>query len=75
MLAKLAHTPERRHLALLEAVAQRGDALGGERAIAIFDTAELVVVQAARTNNEQFQECDMARYHTTTSVGRRLTSD
>ena len=49
MLANLAHTPERRHLALLEAVAQRGDALGGKRAIALkVDTAELVVVQAAR---------------------------
>ena len=49
MLAKLAHTPERRHLALLEAVAQRGDALGGERATAVLvDAAELVVVQAAR---------------------------
>ena len=49
MLANLAHTPERRHLALLEAVAQRGDALGGERAIAkLANTAELVVVQAAR---------------------------
>ena len=49
MLANLAHTPERRHLALLEAVAQRGDAHGGERAIAInVYTAELVVVQAAR---------------------------
>ena len=49
MLANLAHTPERRHLALLEAVAQRGDALGGERATAKFvDTAEVVVVQAAR---------------------------
>ena len=49
MLAKLAHTPERRHLALLEAVAQRDDALGGERATAVLDdTAELVVVQAAR---------------------------
>ncbi len=49
MLANLAHTPERRHLALLEAVAQRGDALGGEPAIAIMvDTAELGVVQAAR---------------------------
>ena len=49
MLANLDHTPERRHLALLEALAQRGDALGGERAIAIFvDTAEVVVVQAAR---------------------------
>ena len=49
MLANWAHTPERGHLALLEAVEQRGDALGGERAIAKFvDTAELVVVQAAR---------------------------
>ena len=49
MLANLAHTPERGHLALLEAVAQRGDALGGERAIAILvDAAELVVVQTAR---------------------------
>ena len=49
MLASLAHTPERRHLALLEALAQCGDALGGERADAtIVDTAELVVVQAAR---------------------------
>ena len=35
MLANLAHTPERGHLALLEAVAQRGDALGGERALAV----------------------------------------
>ena len=49
MLANLAHTPERGHLALLEAVAQRGDALGGELAKAItVDTAELVAVQAAR---------------------------
>ena len=49
MLANLALTPERRHLALLEAVAQRGDALGGKRAIAItVDTAELVAVQTAR---------------------------
>ena len=49
MLANLAHTPERGHLALLEAVAQRGDALGGERAKAAFvDTTELVAIQAAR---------------------------
>ena len=49
MLANLAHTPERRHLALLEALEQRSDALGGEHAIAKYvDTAELVVVQAAR---------------------------
>ena len=49
MLADWAHTPERGHLALLEAVAQRGDALGGERATANgVDPAELVVVQAAR---------------------------
>ena len=49
MLANLAHTPERGHLALLEAVAQRGDALGGERATArVGDTAELVAIQAAR---------------------------
>ena len=49
MLANLDHTPERRHLALLEAVAQRGDALGGKRAIAlIVHTAELVAIQAAR---------------------------
>ena len=49
MLANLAHTPERRHLALLEAVAKRGDALIGERAVAILvDTAELVAIQAAR---------------------------
>ena len=49
MLANLAHTPERGHLALLEALAQRGDALGGERASAILvETAELVAIQAAR---------------------------
>ena len=49
MLANLAHTPERGHLALLEALEQRGDALGGERATAIpADTAELVAMQAAR---------------------------
>ena len=49
MLANWAHTPERGHLALLEAVAQRGDALGGEHAHAVLvDTAEVVVVQAAR---------------------------
>ena len=48
MLANLALTPERRHLALLEAVAQRGDALGGERATAKFYPAELVAIQAAR---------------------------
>ena len=27
------------------------------------------------TNDEQFQKCDMARCHTTTNVGQRLTSD
>ena len=49
MLAKLAHTPERGHLALLEALAQRGDALGGERATAKkVDPAELADVQAAK---------------------------
>ena len=49
MLANWAHTPERGHLALLEAVAQRNDALGGESASAILgDTADRVVVQAAR---------------------------
>ena len=48
MLANLAHTPERGHLALLEALAQRGDALGGEVAAKCSNTAELVVVQAAR---------------------------
>ena len=49
MLRKLAHAPERRHVTLLEGLAKRGDALGGERAKAItVDTAELVVVQAAR---------------------------
>ena len=45
----LANTPERRHLTLLETLAQRGDALGGERATAkLVDPAELVVIQAAR---------------------------
>ena len=49
MLANWAHTPERGHLALLEALAQRGDALGGELATAkLVLPAELVVVQAAR---------------------------
>ena len=49
MLANLAHTPERGHLALLEALAQRRDALGGEPATAKFvDPAELVAIQAAR---------------------------
>ena len=49
MLRKLAHAPERRHVTLLEDLAKRGDALGGERAPAVLiDTAELVVVQAAR---------------------------
>ena len=49
MLANLAHSPERRNLALLEAIAQRSDALGGELAPAItVDTAELVAVQTAR---------------------------
>jgi hypothetical protein len=58
MLAKLAHTPERGHLALLDPVAQRGDALGGERAKAItVDTTELVVVQAAR--NKQWAVSEM----------------
>ena len=48
MLANWAHTPERRHVTLLEAVAKCGDALGGERAIAtLVDTAELVAVHAA----------------------------
>ena len=49
MLANLAHTPERGHFALLETVTQRGDALGGKRAMARFvDTAELIAIQAAR---------------------------
>ena len=46
---KLAHTPERRHLTLLEALAKRGDALCGECADANWGyTAEHVAVQAAR---------------------------
>ena len=49
MLRKLGHTPERRYVTLLEALAKRGDALGGECAIATkVQTAERVVVQAAR---------------------------
>ena len=58
MLANLAHTPERGHLALLEALAQRGDALDGECATAnLVDTAELVAIQAAKdTNYERFQD-------------------
>ena len=49
MLANWAHKPERGHLALLEAVAQRDDALGGECAFANYiDPAELVAIQAAR---------------------------
>ena len=49
----MAHTPERRHVTLLEAVAKRGDALGGELAYDIPEpilarAAELVVVQTAR---------------------------
>ena len=48
MLRKLAHAPERRHVTLLEGLAKRGDALGGERAAILSDTAELVVVQTAR---------------------------
>ena len=49
MLRKPAQAPERRHVTLLEAVAKRGDALGGERADAHkVETAELVVAQAAR---------------------------
>ena len=48
MLRKLAHAPERRHVTLLQALAKRGDALGGERAAVHSDTAERVVVQTAR---------------------------
>ena len=49
MLRKLAHAPERRHVTLLEDLAKRGDALGGEPATAKFvDPAELVAIQAAR---------------------------
>ena len=48
MLRKLAHAPERRHVTLLEGLAKRGDALGGERATILSDTAERVVVQTAR---------------------------
>ena len=48
MLRKLAHAPERRHVTLLEGLAKRGDALGGERAAILSDTAERVVVQTAR---------------------------
>ena len=45
--------PERRHITLLETLAQRSDALGGELSAEalvsiIAQTAELVVVQAAR---------------------------
>ena len=49
MLVNLAHTPERRHLALLEALAKRREAFGGEISIAIsIETAELVLVQTAK---------------------------
>ena len=45
----MAHTPERRHVTLVEALTKRGDALGGEFAVAvIIDTAERVLVQTAR---------------------------
>ena len=47
MLANLAHTPELRHLALLEALAQRGDAFGGKLATMSTESAERIVVQAA----------------------------
>ena len=47
------HTPERRHVTLLEALAKRGDAFGGELAYEIpvpiiAQAAELGVVQTAR---------------------------
>ena len=49
MLRKLAHAPERRHVTLLEGLAKRSDALGGERAIPIkVKTAKLIHVQTAR---------------------------
>ena len=56
MLGNLAHTPERSHAALLEAVTQRGDALGGEPATAILvDTAELVLIQTAANGSPDIQ--------------------
>ena len=50
--------PERRHLTLLEPLAERDDALGGEGAMAtIVHTAELVAIQAVKdTNYERFQD-------------------
>ena len=41
--------PERRHVTLLEALAKRREAFGGEISIAIsIETAELVLVQTAK---------------------------
>ena len=49
MAQKSELSPQGRDLALLDPLAKRSDALGGEHAFAVLvDTAEVVVVQAAR---------------------------
>ena len=70
------NSPQRLNAALLDPVAQCNDALDGVGALAgHIDTAELVAVQTAARVSAAVSVCDMARCHTTTNMGQRLTSD
>ena len=76
MAQKSELSPQGRDLALLDPLAKRSDALDSVDAITVLvETAELVVVQTAANITPVVRMCDMARCHTTTNMGRRLTSD
>ena len=74
------NSPQGSNAAVLDPLTERIDALDGEGAhgvtiIVFVQSTERVAVQAAATQIPMVRKCDMARYHTTTNVGRRLTSD
>ena len=74
------NSPQGSNAAVLDPLAERIDALDGEGAhdvtiIVFVQSTERVAVQAAATETPMVRKCDMARCHTTTNVGQRLTSD
>jgi hypothetical protein len=69
-------SPQRLDVALLDPLTQYSDALDSVDAITVLvETAELVVVQTAASITPVVRMCDMARCHTATNVGGKLTSD
>ena len=72
------NSPQGSNAAVLDPLAERIDALDGEGApdattTVFVQSTERVAVQAAATEIPMVRKCEMARYHTTTNMGRRLT--